>query len=175
MANRVVVRGRIRGGGNRRKTAWIASSIPVGVNALASGATSFDQQFVASTAFPNSEVTVVRTRGQLYVQSDQVAAREECFGAMGMIMVRDPAAAVGGASLPGPLTEAFDDGWFVWEPWACSKSSGDGDALVHAASFDSKAQRKFRGGDTIVVMVENSASGFGVEFELNFRMLMMLP
>ena len=172
MARRhAVVRGRISG--HKRSTAWTASSIPQGVNALASGATAFDQQLVSTTAFPNQETTLVRTRGNIFVQSDQVAAREEVFGALGFAVVKDPAAAVGGASLPGPLTEAQDDIWFVWEPWSAMRNA-DVDETPWSMNFDSKGQRKFVNGETIVVMMENSASGFGIEYEINFRMLFML-
>jgi len=173
MAGRLIRHTRMSNrGGQRRKTTWIASTIPAGVNALASGVTAFDQQLVCGTAFGNEEVTIVRTRGRLFVQSDQVAAREECFGALGFAIVTDPAAAVGGTSLPGPLTEASSDFWYVWVPWAC-----DHDTLSnnpYNAEFDSKAQRKFVPGETIVTMMENSASGFGVEYELNFRELFKL-
>ena len=162
----------VQSGGSRRQTTWIASTSPAGVTALASGATSFDQQLVCGTVFGNEEVTVVRTRGHLFVQSDQVAAREEAFGALGFAIVTDPAAAVGGTSLPGPLTEADSDFWYVWIPWAC-----DHDTLGNqpfSQMFDSKAQRKFVPGESIVTLIENSASGFGIEYELNFRELFKL-
>ena len=171
MANRVLTRGRGRAA-PRRKTTWVRSTLPAGVNALASGTTAFDQQLVSLTSFGFDEVTLVRTRGYLFVQSDQVAAREEAFGALGMCVVKDPAAAVGGTSLPGPLTEMGDDIWFLWQPWACDHDTLGNQA--YSMVFDSKAQRKFVPGETIVVQMENSASGFGVEYELWFRMLFML-
>jgi len=40
--------------------------------------------------------------------------------------------------------------------------------------FDSKGQRKLADGDTLVALIQNSASGFGVEFEMFWRELVML-
>ncbi len=151
---------------NRRKTAWSGSTVPAGVTALASGAATFDQQADVLEPF-----TIVRTRGLLYIQSDQVAAREEAFGAMGIGVVTQAAASIGVTAVPTPLTEISDDLFFVWVPWAC-----DHDTLgnnPYMAPFDSKSQRKVNEGDTVVVTLENSASGFGVEYEVFFRMLFM--
>ncbi len=153
----------------RRKTEWVASSVPVGVNSLASNTIQFDQQSDIS-----EPQTLIRTRGYLYVQSDQAAAREECFGAFGIAVVKTPAAAIGVTALPAPLDEMGDDMWYVWVPWACSKSAADGDASNYSMAFDSKGQRKLADGDTLVALIQNSASGFGIEFELFWRELVML-
>ncbi len=61
---------------------------------------------------------VLRTRGVLAVRSDQTAGSELQIGAFGMIVVTDTAAAAGAASIPSPATDADDDGWFVWLPFA---------------------------------------------------------
>ncbi len=153
----------------RRKTEWVASSVPVGVAALASNTISFIQQ--RDILEPQ---TVVRTRGHLYVQSDQAAAREEAFGAFGLAAVQKPAADLGVTALPAPLDEMGSDVWYTWVPWACSKSAGDGDASVFSMPFDSKGQRKLVEGEALVALVQNSGSGFGVEFEVFWRELIML-
>ncbi len=59
--------------------------------------------------------TVRRTIGNIWVVSDQAAADEVQVGAFGCIVVTDLAAAAGAASIPGPFTDANDDGWFVWQ------------------------------------------------------------
>jgi len=153
----------------RRKTEWVASSVPAGVNALANNTIAFDQQ-----SDINEPQTLIRTRGYLFVQSDQTAAREEAFGAFGIAVVKTPAAAIGVTALPSPLDEMGDDVWYVWVPWACTGQPTGFSETVFSMPFDSKGQRKLADGDTLVALIQNSASGFGVEFEMFWRELVML-
>ncbi len=97
----------------RRKTLWIASADVTGVTNLVAGATVLDQTFVADTGEPSLPWTIVRLRGSLYVASDQTATNEDAHGALGAIVVRDAAAAAGVGSIPTPVTEQSDEGWFM--------------------------------------------------------------
>ena len=103
--------------------------------------------------------TQLRTRGMLSVRSDQIAASEAQLGAFGMIVVTDIALAAGAASIPGPGTDASDDGWFVWIPIVqfLQVASGVGfDPLMGTRyEIDSKAKRIIEGGKTVALMVEN--------------------
>ena len=92
---------------------------------------------------PGIGETIRRTRGLISVASDQSGAVEGQLGAIGFVVVSDLAAAAGAASIPGPVTDAADDGWFVWEP-IVQFSSIVGAAAGRGASypFDSKAMRK---------------------------------
>ena len=95
---------------------------------------------------PGIDETVLRVAGMLSVTSDQIAASEAQIGAFGMIVVNDLAVAAGAASIPGPITDRSDDGWFVYVPFVNQFT------LASAASFDavgslnleiaSKAKRK---------------------------------
>ena len=67
---------------------------------------------------PGITETIVRTRGGFSIASDQAGASESQIGAMGLMVVNDLALAAGAASIPGPVTDRNDDGWFVWEPFA---------------------------------------------------------
>ena len=73
----------------------------------------------------NAGVTVRRTRGEYSIISDQTGADEDQLGAWGMVVVNDIAVAAGVASLPGPVTDLDDDGWFVWEPFLQHGREGD--------------------------------------------------
>jgi len=163
--------GRVASAGfNRRKTRWVGSSSPDGTTSLAANTISFDQQFTAG----EEPETLVRTRGLLLVQSDQVAAREEAMGALGMAVVRVTAAAIGVTAIPAPIDEISDDVWYLWEPWVCAQNAAGTTAGIWKFPFDSKAQRKLVDGDAMVAVVQNADDAFGVEYELVFRQLLML-
>jgi len=84
--------------------------------------------FFLATAF---EETIVRTRGTMSVITDQAAAGEDQIGALGMIRVTDRAIAAGIASIPGPMTDGDDDGWFLWVPAAQMQT----DAKIRSTSI----------------------------------------
>ena len=109
--------------------------------------------FFLATAF---EETVVRVRGEISVLSDQAAVQEPQMGALGLIRVTDRAIAAGAASIPGPITDGDDDGWFVWHPWAQESGPVKGDTFQRV--IDSKAQRIVREGQQLAVMIESCAS-----------------
>jgi len=117
--------------------------------------------------------TILRTRGMFAVETDQSAASENQLGAFGMIIVSDNAAAAGVASIPGPATEASDDGWFVWVPivqrWELGTFVGFDSHQSVQYEIDSKAKRIVQAGQTIAVVVESVASGFTIATV--FRML----
>ena len=114
--------------------------------------------FFLATAF---EETVVRVRGGIGVLSD-AGALEQQIGAFGMIRATDRAVAAGAASIPGPVTDGDDDGWFVWQPWSQSRSIVESQVSVWYP-IDSKAQRIVREGQQLAVMVENAYATHGMQ------------
>jgi len=110
---------------------------------------------------PGINETVRRTRGVISIRSDQSLADEEQTGAYGLVVVSDLAIAAGAASIPGPITDASDDGWFVWVPFCRSRRSTDS---LNADQFfyDSKAMRRIEEGFSVVVMVENASATDGL-------------
>ena len=172
MAHRVVsrvMRGRV---GPKRSTQWIGSAADTAPTAIPANGVRMDQ------TFPFGEpATIVRTRGTLWVGTDQEAADETVFGAMGMAVVTNAAAAIGITALPLPSTDNFDDAWFVWLPWMSSfrfsSASGAQDQTFARFDFDSKAMRKVHDGSTAVVVFENDAAD-GLLFVILFRMLVKL-
>jgi len=166
VARRALARGRVVTRSSRPGTNWARlapsdpTTIPFGNKAL-----------IASLILSNAGINEVvrRTRGLLHVTSDQSAAQEEQFGAMGMMIVSDLALAAGAASIPGPVTDANDDAWFVWVPFAqlCAVNLGaSGVNSLPPGSpyhFDSKVMRRVPEGFGIAVMVENGGSANGIE------------
>ena len=112
---------------------------------------------------------VRRTRGQVLVLSDQASVVEQQNGAFGMVVVTDLAAAAGAASIPGPVTDANDDGWFVWVPTLQATGGLIGGAPSVGVPqwphlFDSKAMRRVEEGFVIAVMFEGLSQGSTVGF-----------
>jgi len=122
--------------------------------------------FFLDTAF---EETVVRTRGTMMVITDQAGAGEDQIGALGFIRVTDRAIAAGAASIPGPMTDGDDDGWFLWVPVAAMQTVPNAGAN-NIIDFDSKAQRIVREGQQLAVMFEN-AGPHGLSVVINLRAL----
>ena len=127
---------------------------------------------------PGIDETILRTVGNISIQSDQLAAGEQQLGAFGLIVVTDLAIAAGVASIPDPVTDAADDGWFVYVPFAQSfafaSAVGFDSKCDRLYSFDSKAKRKFEEGQTIAVVVANAHSTHGLQISAGFRILSMV-
>ncbi len=116
---------------------------------------------VSELSNPGITETVIRTRGMFGILTDAATASEFQHGAFGMIVVNDLAAAAGAASIPGPVVDASDDGWFVWEPFLSAQESVGATAVTVPMSvfhFDSKAARRVEQGFQIAIMVENASA-----------------
>ena len=131
---------------------------------------------VASVTLSNPGIgeTVRRTRGRFFVTSDQSAAQESQLGAFGMIVVTDVAAAIGITAIPGPVTEANDDGWFVWFPIMQRSSDQTQSRSGWEYEFDSKAMRRVEEGSQIAVMYESASASAGAEIVTGFSLLTSL-
>ncbi len=115
--------------------------------------------------------TVRRTRGRFLIASDQSGGIESQNGAFGLIVVTTDAASVGATAIPGPVSSAPDDGWFVWEPFHTRVTDGLGTRFYETFSFDSKAMRRIEEGYLIAVMVENADATTGLEINVSFSLL----
>jgi len=137
-----------------------------------------DQSISIGTAFGSDPVTIVRTRGNLWVQSDQTANSETPFGALGMIIVSDQAAGVGITAVPTPIAQAFNEDWFLYESFACDVAVATAVSTfagkLRQYPFDSKAMRKAQNGDSVAIVLENGHATHGLQFLLKFRMLFMV-
>ena len=157
MARRPVVRKQIN---------WSWAGIATTPTTVAASTKVLLASFVLSTAF---DETITRVRGHMSVTSDQAATPQEVRGALGFVRVTDRAVAAGAASIPGPITDIDDDGWFVFVPVA-SHGARVSNANPEYA-IESKAQRIIREGEVSAVMYENASSLDGVIVTLTLRFL----
>ncbi len=165
-------------GNKRRSTVWTASADVDAVSNLAAATKALHQSLPAATilaaiGFP---CTVVRTRGSVWVRSDQIAGSEVPFGAVGMMVANQNALTAGAASLLGPITNEDSDNWFMHQFWFgglvfASAIGLHGSDMWYRFDFDSKAQRKLEDGDGLATMIENGSATHGCTFLMKFRIL----
>ena len=161
--------------GPRRATEWLGSADVTGFTALAAGAAVLDQSLTGAQVAIISPFTITRTVGMLAVTSDQVAATEQYFGAIGGAVVEERARAAGVGSLPIPIGDESSDSWFLFKHYAgeIKFASGVGidGASVRIFEFDSRAQRKVEEGQAIIWTLENASANNSFLYLLKFRML----
>jgi len=168
----------VRTTGPRRKTIWGSTDLPN--TALAAGTkvllASFTAAQLQTVGVP---LTVIRERGLLHVESDQSATDELVEGAFGICKVTDVARIAGAASIPGPISDADWDGWYVWQPFLMRYEFASGVGFQAGGAgmtyvIDSKAMRKFSSEDSSVIIAENASSVHGALVAFQGRTLFKL-
>ena len=142
----------------RRQAAWSSVLIETRIAGSGGGAT---LGTTAVGALFTERVTIARMRGQVYVHLDAGAVLDSMQIGLGLIVVKDEAFTVGGAtSMPGPLTD-IEQSWlwhqiFVTGP-AVQAGAGTGADLSRnvRVMIDSKAQRKVQAGDILAFTWES--------------------
>ena len=155
----------------RRSTVWLTSADATAFTALAAGAAAVDQTFTEAQLLDYAPATIVRTRGVLLVKSDQEAAAEEPYGALGLTVISEQARLQGISAQPSPIADQASELFFVWVPFGVSGGQIEGQP-VSVFQIDSKAMRKVEGGMAISVTIENGSSVHGLEYMIMFRMLL---
>ena len=132
--------------------------------------------FLAAMILSNPGIgeTVRRTRGQFSVVSDQAVAVEQQIGAVGFMVVNDVAAGIGVGSLPDPVSDENDDGWFVWQGFQQQSSGGGGVVSIWQWELDSKAMRRVEEGFQVAVIVANASAIHGFDFAIHWSILTSL-
>ncbi len=156
---------------SRPNRSW-AGNVATTFTALPAGNAIIAASFVLSSQ--GIDETVLRMVGTLAIRTDQLAATEEQVGAMGAIIVQETAFAAGAASVPDPVTEVGNDGWFLYVPIANSFTFATASGFqtqVAQYDFDSKAKRILSGGSRIILVIANSSPSHGFEFSLVIRLL----
>ena len=158
-----------RSTGYRAPTNWARAVSPV--YAMVPAATKV-LLFTAVLSNPGINETIRRTRGLISIRSVDTGDIQR-LGSLGFIVVNDLAAAAGVASMPGPITDGSDDGWFVWQPVLSGKASA---AILESEQFefDSKAMRRIEEGFTIAVIAENAHATLDFEVAIGFSILTSL-
>ena len=127
---------------------------------------------------PNIDETILRTVGSFSIRTDNNNGSEFQIGAFGMIRATDAAVAAGVASIPGPITDRGDDGWFTYAPFSYSSLLHTAVGFTmnesHTVQLDSKAKRRMEEGTQIALVVENAHATHGFTIVLQIRMLGMV-
>ena len=119
--------------------------------------------------------TIVRTRMELSLSSDQAAAQETQEIAVGIAIVSEQAHAIGVTAVPTPSTDDESDLWMLHQ-WVFADESRlvDNSKPQTHVSIDSKAMRKVDQGQQMVIVLETSAVSLGVAGVVGGRMLVKL-
>ncbi len=165
-----------RGGVRRRETLWLflseVNTVLVGGNAVVL------QQSLNAAALALRPFTIVRTRINWFMKSDQTAALEIPQVALGGAVVSDQSVAIGVTAVPTPFTDLGSDLWFLHEILACSFTfvTGAGFDAIGGVwkDADSKAMRKVEDGQDIIFSMENSGNSLGSNNTTAGRMLIKL-
>ena len=155
-----------------RKTSWL--DIPLGSTTLAGGGVNLVVSLTAAE-LAKRPFTIERTHIWGQVTSDQLAADEFVFGAVGMCVVSDQALAIGVTAVPTPVTDLASDLWFLHQiygvEFALSSAIGfDGNAGSRF-EIDSRAKRKVNDGQDVILVLENAGISFGSLVRLGGRLL----
>jgi len=159
---------------SRRQTDWAFVFLSTSSTNIAGTTKTLLSSISSANLAGIAPATIVRTRGIVTVKSDQVAAREEYNGAMGLGFVNETARALGATGVPGPTTLAAWDGWFVHQFFHQMFELATGASIdcQGATSYviDSKAMRKFTDDVGLVLVAENSGSN-GFDISISLRLL----
>ncbi len=123
---------------------------------------------------PGIGETVRRIRGVVSVRSDQASAVENQLGAFALVIVSDLALTAGAASIPSPVIDASDDGWFVYVPFAQASQTSGGGVVSHQYEFDSKAMRRVEEGFGVAIMVANASPAHALTVSFGVSLLSSL-
>ena len=121
--------------------------------------------------------TMVRVRGVIRLETDQLTTTEFQEIAFGLAVVSDQAVAVGVTAVPSPVSDNGSDLWFVYERMLNDiKVSSAIGILTQGVEriVDSRAMRKCEDGEDIVSVVETGAASQGVIVTAYFRALVKL-
>jgi len=173
MPNRIV-RSRFPSRGTKRLTEWALCTSAAAPTVLAAGTKAVVVLFSAAALVAIAPATIVRSRMLLSISSDQSGASEVQIGALGVGIVNDVAGALGVTALPGPVTDCGWPGWFVHQ-WFFNEfqfisGTGTQSRVERQYEIDSKAMRKLKGEEALVIMIENFGIS-GMDFHVSSRFL----
>ena len=120
--------------------------------------------------------TIVRTRMDILIGSDQTVATELFHAALGVIVVSDQASAAGTGSVPAPISNT-DAPFFVWQPLLHEFQFGTAVVFLNPAGtrivVDSKSMRKVGNNEDVAFQVQ-SATASGGQISIVGRQLIKL-
>ncbi len=110
-------------------------------------------------------ITIVRLRGEILIKGTPDAIADDAVVGLGMIVVSDASAAVGGVSVPGPIAD-LGAPW-VWHRFVSLAAGstgllGDDLGSVVRVMVDSKAMRKLGPAESLILVGETSTNDYSV-------------
>jgi len=164
---------------NRRKVGWDLGPVNTGTNitttsqALGTGG--------VQALLDGHTVTRIRGYCRLYVHVTS-ATMSGFHGALGMCIITENANGIGVTSVPHPLGDDDWDGW-LWHHYIDVRSitatiadGANAKSVVQEIVVDSKAMRKFKESDLLVVVIDVVEEGTAsMRWEFDSRVLLKLP
>ena len=152
----------------KRLTSWFEFQ-SVSVTGSTSGAILFSLNAAALALRP---FTIVRSRFETMIESDQAAAPEAQVVGIGAAIVSDQASAIGVTAVSTPITDMGSDLWFLYHLMMAKESTlTDRSQPAGIFTTDSKAMRKVDIGQDLVICAEVSSAGEGAIISFGGRML----
>jgi len=121
---------------------------------------------ITSTTTSGVAATLLRTRGEILITAAPNAATDSDVIGLGIIVIKQAAAVVGGASVPSPVDD-LTASW-LWHRFLCMDAAGataQSDASISnnvRVEVDSKAMRKMTPQDAIVLIAQAADGDFSV-------------
>ena len=155
-----------------RRTSWL--DIPLGTDTIAGGGVNLVASLTAAE-LARRPFTIERTHLWIHITSDQLAADEFQFGAVGMAVVSDQALAIGVTAVPTPVTDLASDLWFLHQiigaEFTLNTAVGFDANGGHIVEVDSRAKRKVNDGQDVIVVAELAGISFGALVRIGGRLL----
>ena len=156
----------------KRLTTWLFFQ-PTIVVSTATGGTIVGVLNAAALAL--RPFTIIRTRVELTLRSDQAAAVETQICCFGLAVVSDQAAAIGVSAVPTPFTDMQSDHWLLHQIIYGDESNlTDRTRSATRKSVDSKAMRKVNVGEDLVIVQEFATGSNGFSLTSGGRILIKL-
>jgi len=167
----------LRGGSMRRESLWleiVPTSTGLGAASTAVLFGGFSADLLGQRPF-----TIIRTRLNWHVSTDQEIGDEIQQVAMGIAIVSDQALAIGVTAVPTPFTDISSDLWFLHDIIAMRNLLvGAGATFLNPLGInkdvDSRAMRKVEEGQDLAFSLETSSQSSGVNVLKAGRMLIKL-
>ncbi len=154
---------------SRRETTWFEFSPATVTIGTGTPSLVFSLNIAALLLRP---FTIVRSRFEIALRSDQAAGVEIQEGAVGIAVVSDQSVAIGVSAVPTPITDMGSNLWLLHHiVYADESNLTDRTRPSTKLSIDSKAMRKVEVGQDIIVVVESTANSDGSTWVVGGRML----
>ena len=157
---------------SKRQSTWLELQPAITVHAATTGTILFSLTTAELALRP---FTIVRTRLQVGIISDQAAASEDQVAGLGIAVVSEQAQAVGVTAVPLLIDDMESDLWLmhqlVYNTFLFADGTGFQDGGLQQYAIDSKAMRKVDIGQDVIVVAQRGGAGSGLNLFVGGRIL----